>query len=168
MLAGLAVAVTLPSLLGACSDDAEPETTTTPSSTVSTIVDPDELPQVDATSANADLNYLTGEGAPLDAMVAAVEKVTAGDGPPDGAACAALFEDLTAAGSPEELAELSGAVVDEVLRGALDSVRAAAVAVVSACEAPPGETSEAPDALDQGAQAATLFRQRSAQLEAEG
>lgn len=107
------------------------------------------------------------------AMVEAVEHATGGGVDPDTAACTTLIEDLTAAGSPPELAKLIEPIHDEVLRSTLGAVRSAA-AIVGSCSQvdDTAPTSSSPDAdadpVVQGTESAALFHQRVAQLEEEG
>lgn len=158
--------------LGACSgdDDPDPKRTTTTSSTTTTIIDPAELPDVDPDSVDADLDYLDGEGAALLSMVDAVERATEAGEVPDEAACDALFDELTNAGTPDELATLIRPIADEVIRSSLEATRSAAVSLVANCEAGDAEATTGPapdDAVAQGEQATALFRQRVGQLEEE-
>lgn len=157
--------------LGACSGDDDPDPKPTTTTTSTTIVDPAELPDVDAGTANADLEYLDGDGAALLTMVDAVERATEAGEVPDDATCDALLEELTAAGSPEELATLTAPIVDEVIRSSLEATRSAAVSLVANCEAGDAGATTGPapdDAVAQGERAAALFRQRVGQLEDEG
>lgn len=159
--------------LGACSGDdgSAPSSTSTASSTTTTIVDPAELPDVDAAAANADLEYLDGGGAALLSMVDAVERATVSGAALDDAACTSLFDQLTAAGSPEELAALIRPIVDEVSRSSLEATRSAAVSLVATCQSGDVHTpaSSGPeDAVAQGGRAAGLFRQRVSQMEEGG
>ncbi|MCZ7631525.1 MAG: hypothetical protein M5U19_21810 [Microthrixaceae bacterium] len=108
------------------------------------------------------------------AMVEAVEHATGGGVDPDTAACTTLIEDLTAAGSPPELAKLIEPIDDEVLRSTLGAVRSAAAAIVGSCsqvdDTAPKSSSPGTDAdpVVQGTESAALFHQRVAQLEEEG
>lgn len=171
----VAAAVTTLITLVGCSggDDAPP--TTTPISTTTTVIDPAELPEVDLATANADLEYIDGDGAPLLQMVDAVESIASADGVRNAEACGDLFDGLTDAGSPEELAGLATGVNDDVLGSSFESVRSAAGQIMSVCQqsdtddpVPTGEAPTIEESLTQAADASALARQRITQLEDEG
>lgn len=146
----------------------------TGTSTTTTIVNPSDLPKVDASTARADLDHLSGRGKNLVAMSNAVDLATANGQPPDDAACSKLLESLSDAGSPRDLAELIEPITDEVLRGALQGIRSAAVAIVAGCEqkvAPGVSNPDRPgldEAIRQGANATSLLQQRMAQIKESG
>lgn len=134
------------------------ETTTTVAPTTSpptTVIDPAELPAVDATSAAADLKYLAAAGAPLVKMVELLEDE---DVVSD---CSRLITELADLANPAEMVELLVPVSDEVLSTALSGARSGAVALAAECQGGDGPG----DAKKATASAIGLFRQRQAQLE---
>lgn len=128
-------------------------------SSVVTVVDPSELPEVDPEVAAATLEYLDGDGRSLVAMVVVGERAGSLF---EAEACGAAKDELSGLGSPAELASSAAGVGDEVTHAAVESVRSGLVGVLAACQAGESDEEEAGRVVD----AAVLFRQRIEQLEA--
>lgn len=134
------------------------ETTTTVAPTTApptTVIDPAELPAVDAASAAADVKYLTAAGAPLIKMVELLEDQDLVED------CPRFISELTDLATPAELMELLAPISDEVLSSALSGARSGAVALAAECQGREGPG----DAAKETASAVGLFRQRHDQLE---